>query len=195
MELFRVTAHDPRADEGQPGHPRYIYPLQTIGRWDNADIYRAIYLAHTPEGAIGEAFGNLASWGDAMFETPYLPSARRALVTFSAPDDLPLLDLDNADELAVRALRPSQIVIPNPPFTQAIAKMAYHEMAAPGKRRYSGITWWSRQYPGWSNVMLWFPIDVEPKLEVIAIDHLTMAHPAVVAAAKVLPRKAERDRF
>ena len=37
--------------------------------------------------------------------------------------------------------------------------------------------------------MLWFPIDVEPKLEVIAIEHLSMSHPAVVAAARILPRK------
>lgn len=67
---------------------------------DNAHAYAIWYLSQTAAGAAGEAFGNFGTWRSSMFETPFLPSGRRALAVFEIDDDLPLLDLDNARELA-----------------------------------------------------------------------------------------------
>jgi hypothetical protein len=52
------------------------------GRADNPQHYQALYVSESPQGAVGEAFGDLAVWSEAMFAVPWLQGAERALATF-----------------------------------------------------------------------------------------------------------------
>jgi hypothetical protein len=188
MKLFRVLAHDPRAATGRPGHPTYVYPGQTAGRWDNASAYTIWYTSRTAAGAVGEAFGDLASWSPDMFATPYLPSARRALAIFEMPSGTALLDLDDPEELSARGLRPSQVVERHPAFTQAFALGVFRETTADGARRWAGLSWWSFHRPHWTNVALWSAPGEACPLSLTAVEPLALSHPAVAEAAATLSR-------
>jgi len=104
--VYRVVVHDPSAGPGAPGHAEYVHRPQGHGRLDNPRHYDLWYFAVLPEAAIGEVFGNLTDWTESMFLAPYLPAARRALARFEIPDDLNVLDLDDAKSLLERGLRP-----------------------------------------------------------------------------------------
>jgi len=188
MELFRVFPHDPSARPDQPGHPGYLHRAQSAGRWDNAHAYAAWYLSRSAAGAVGETFGNLGRWSSSMFDTPYLPSARRALAVFEVPDDLPILDLDDPAELARRSVRPSQIVKRNTGFTQPLALGVFREQNPDGSRRWAGLSWWSFHRPIWTNVMLWETDREHPPLSLLRIEQLDLAHPAIVDASAELAR-------
>lgn len=188
MELFRVFPYDPAAELRLPGSPLYLYPGQTVGRWDNAHAYATWYLSRTAAGAIGETFGNLAQWSESMFETPFLPDARRALAVFEVADDLPLLNLDDAQVLASRGIRPSQVVIRNTAFTQPLALKIFREQNQDGSPRWAGLRWWSFHRPSWENVALWERPDGPAALRIVRVEPLTLAHPAVVDAAAALVR-------
>ncbi|WP_308466321.1 RES domain-containing protein [Rathayibacter soli] len=121
MKLRRIIPYGPSAWAHAPGHPLYVHRGQTVGRWDNAPAYATWYLSDSAAGAAGEAFGNLATWRQSMFEPPFLPIARRALGVFELDPGTRRLDLDNAGELASRDARPSQVVIRNTAFTQPFA--------------------------------------------------------------------------
>ena len=78
----------------QPGHPLYIDPVQGHGRWDNPSLSLCRYLATSPEAAIGESFGNFATWSAAMLVVPGPVGSERHLdVCRTSKEANALLDL------------------------------------------------------------------------------------------------------
>lgn len=155
MLLYRVFPYLPSAAPGQPGHPLYIHPRQGVSRWDNPHLYLVLYLATTPEGAIGEALGNLTVWTPAMLVFPGVPGSARMLGVYRIDETAhPLLDLDDAKELVGRSLRPTHVVIRNRPRTQQIAADIYNET------KWAGIQWWSFHTPQWVVTALWDTADL-----------------------------------
>lgn len=177
MLLYRVFPYLASARRGDPGHPLHLHTGQGKGRWDNPDRYLAWYLAHEPASAVGEVFAHLSAWRDAMFAFPQVPGARRALGVYGVSDDLPYVDLDDAQVLVDRRMRPSQVVERNRPYTQAKAREIYAE------RRWKGIRWWSFHRPQWRVWCLW---DVDPTCE--DVEALDVSHVAVRDAAGVLAK-------
>lgn len=183
MQLHRVFPFVAGAKSGNPGSPEYLHRPQTQGRLDNTNDYDCWYLAAEPAGAIGEAFGNLGVWTEAMFETPFLPGGRRALGVYQVPDAMPFLNLDDAQSLVDRGLRPTQVIVRNLPATQNWALKIFREKDARGDRRWDGVRWWSFQRPQWTVYGLWGD---PPKIMVI--EDLDLTHPAVIDAAESLAR-------
>jgi hypothetical protein len=181
--LFRIFAYESSAKAGQPGSPGYLYPGQGAGRWDNPDVYVGWYLASSPSATVGEVFGDLSAWGDGMFEVPFLPGARRALGTYSVPDSIPLLDLDDPTALADRSLRPTQVVSPNRAATQRIARDIAEERDGAGETLWDGLTWWSSRRSYWPVHFIWGQAP-----ECVNVEDLEMRHPAVQDAATALAK-------
>lgn len=187
MLVYRVFFFDRSARAGKSGHPLYLHRPQGKGRWDNPDLYDSWYLARSPEGAIGETFGNLERWSSAMFDTG-TPGLRRALATFSVPDDLAVFDFDDAANLLDIGMRPSEVVIRNKPATQRRAAALFDERDPAGAHRWQAVQWWSYHHPRWTNLMLWSTADAPAPLTLVTVDGLTVTSPAVAEAAEVLMR-------
>lgn len=137
-----------------------------------------MYLAASPEGAIGEAFGSFTVWTPAMLSFPALPGSRRSLGVYRMDEAaLPLLDLDDANALVARSLRPTHVVVRNRPRTQQIAADIYAE------GRWAGIQWWSFQRPQWVVIAVWHTDD----LELQHVEDL-VEHPAFDDAATTLAK-------
>lgn len=188
MLAYRVFASSPTALPGIPGHAEFIPTGQTSGRWDNGDAYQTSYLSLSPEGAVGEVFGDIPHWKSGMFEVPYLPGGRRKLAIFELPESLSILDLDNAQTLVEHELRPTQVVIRNPPFTQGFALTAFRQRTASGARRWNGIRWWSFHRPYWPLLALWLAPGDKSPLSLQQEEPLDLEHGAVRDAAKALAR-------
>ncbi|MEO7520002.1 MAG: RES family NAD+ phosphorylase, partial [Acidimicrobiales bacterium] len=150
MLVFRVFPSRPDAAVDEPGHPLYLHPDQGTGRWDNPDLYRAMYVAASASGAIGETFAHLSSWSQAMLAVPVVAGAERMLAVYSLDEEEhPLLDFDDSTALLQRGLRPTDIIICNRPRTRQIARDAFSEGG------WSGLSWWSMHRPQWTLHMLW----------------------------------------
>lgn len=186
MLVYRVFPHLPSARPGQAGHPLYEHRPQRGGRIDHPD-YFVWYLARQAEAAIGESFGNLATWDESMLAFPQL-GARRALGTFFLPDDLAVLDLDDPQVLVDRSLRPSQIVARNLPATRAWGHRIYSEpdTAEPTQRQWQAVSWWSFHRPTWTVLASW------RRPELRTVEPLDLDHPAVRDAATSLHRLLPR---
>lgn len=183
MLVHRVFPWRQGARGGEPGHPLYIHPDQGVGRWDNRDLYLALYVGGSPSGAVGESFAHLSTWSSAMLAFPSIPGADRALGTYRIDEEAhPLLDFDDPRALLDRALRPTDIVVRNRPRTQRIARDAF------GEATWSGVTWWSMHRPQWTLHMLW---DVQG-LSVEDVQPLP-GHPAVRDAGRLLVRNLAQD--
>ncbi len=184
MLLYHVFPHLPSAADSEPGHPHYLHRPQGHGRLDNPRHYDCWYLSAEATGAVGEVFGNLLSWSEKMFEMPALPGSRRSLGIYEVPDDLPVLDLDDARALLDRGLRPTQVIARNRPATQAWALAIFREVDSRGDRLWDGVRWWSYHRPQWRIYGLWGSIT--PRC--MRVEPLTLTHPAVVDAANVLSK-------
>ncbi len=184
MLVYRIYPHLPGAPPDAAGHPMYV-STQGAGRLDNPGHYRIWYLALEPAGAVAEAFGDLNEWNTEMFAFPSLPESRLTLATYHLQDDIPLLDLDDARNLYVRGLRPTQIIERNRTATQAWALGIYSERNDRGARIWHGVRWWSYHRPQWRIVGYWG--DDSPR--VLQIEELTVATPAVTDAATSLKRR------
>ena len=183
MLLYRVFPHLPFADPGEPGHPLYLSARQGSGRWDNPELYQLSYLAHSPEGAIGEAFGMISRWVPGMLAFPELPGATRRLGVYSVDEEThPCLDLDDSRALGERGLRPTDVVVRNRPKTQAISARVFRE------DRWSGVQWWSHQRPQRTLCAIW-------DRGALAFSHAEdlVGHPGLADAARELAK--ERDRI
>ena len=186
IRLFRVIPWLADAERGQPGHPLYVdVTRQGGGRADNPRHYQALYLSESAPGAVGEAFGDLATWSEAMFAVPWLPGAVRALATFQSDPPPAVLDLDDASVLVARGIKPTEVVGRDRARTQEIALSAFLE------DRWHGLRWWSWWRPVWRNQILWAPLDAADPwpLAVVEAEPLHMRHPAVLVAAEVLRRR------
>jgi len=157
---------------------------QGRGRLDNPGHYRIWYLAMEPAGAVAESFGDLDEWDPEMFKFPGIPGSRRVLATYLLSDDTPLLDLDDARNLYIRGLRPTQVIERNRAATQAWALSVYNERNDRGARIWHGIRWWSYHRPQWRIIGYWG--DRAPQL--LEVEELTLTSPAVTDAATSLKR-------
>lgn len=191
MRLYRVVPWDDAARSGQPGHPLFVdVSRQGGGRADNPRHYQALCVSETPQGAVGEAFGDLAAWSEAMFEVPWSQPARRALVTCEAEPPPEVLDLDDARVLVDLGARPTDVVGRDRERTRELALSVWLQ------RRWAGLRWWSWWRPAWRNQVLWAePHDDDPwPLEVAGVEPLELGHPAVQLAAEFLRRPLPRGR-
>lgn len=184
MLLHRVFLFDPAAAPGKSGHATYLHRPQGASRWDYPSLYDAWYLAVAPEGAVGETFGNLATWSAGMLTHP--SGLQRALATFACDDDLPIFDFDDAANLQHLGMRPSQVVIRNKPFTQDKARALFSETDHDGRRRWAGVSWWSFHRPSWRNIMLWGTSSEPAPLTLQNVEVLSLASVSVVEAARAL---------
>ncbi|GAB91018.1 RES family NAD+ phosphorylase [Gordonia rhizosphera] len=182
MLVYRVFPYLDTAAPGQPGHPLYEHRPQRGGRIDHPDYY-VWYVARQPEAACGETFGNMSLWTDDMFEFPSMPGARRALGTYSLPDDLRICDLDDPSRLADLRLRPTQVIARNLAATSAWGHRIWSERTpAIDGRRWNAVQWWSFHRPTWTVVASW----ERPRL--VSVDSLDLTHPAIADAATALYR-------
>lgn len=188
MLVYRVFTYDAAASPGNPGHPDYLHRPQGAGRCDNPDLYDAWYYASNAEAAIAEVFGDLATWSDDMFDPPYLPSARRALGVFEIPDSLRLADLDDANALQERGLRPTQVVVRNTGMTQGWARSIHLETNGSGSPRWDGVKWWSYWKAFWPVFVCWVAPGAQPVHQLTEIQSLDLDHVAVQAARSALAR-------
>jgi len=187
-----VFPYDDSAADGKPGHPDYLHKPQGKGRVDNPRDYDSWYYAQSPEAAVGEVFGDITEWGDDMFEIPVLPGAYRVLGTFELPDDLSILDLDDAQNLLHRGLRPTQVIARNRATSQAWSLRIFQEADHAGDRKWSGVRWWSFQRPQWPVMCLWNEPTQDPHHRLVNAELLYIGHPVIADAArtlgKVLPK-------
>lgn len=185
MRLYRVLPWLRDAAAGEPGHPLYVPPRQGAGRVDNPHKYRVMYLSSAPDGAVAEAFGQLAIWTAGMFVRPGLAGSVRALVAYELPDDMHVFDLDETRSLEQLGLRPSEVVTRDRAVTQRWALAIYEQ------RRWIGVRWWSYYDPKWYSYAVWDIARLVPQVD--AIRDLTIDDPAVVEAAQTL-RRPRRSR-
>jgi hypothetical protein len=183
MRVHRVFPYSATAAPGEPGHATFVPVGLAAGRLDNPDHYATRYFAETAIGAVAERFGALDAWTAGMFDQPR--SGRRlALATFELPSDVRLLDLDDAQALADRRLRPTQVVRRDLAVTQAWALRIFEERrSARGARRWDGVRWWSWFRPEWPVLGLW-----SGDVELMNVERLQLDHPAVREAALALGR-------
>lgn len=179
MLLYRVFPYLAAAEPVEPGHPLNVQGrYQGMGRWDNPTLYTVMYLSATAEAAVGETFGGLATWSPAMLRFPQIAGSVKSLGTFELDEEAhPLLELDDASELARRGIRPTHVVIRNRPRTQQIAANIFNE------GRWTGIGWWSYHRPQWTAVALWD----SSGLAIRRVEGLR-GHPALEAAARTLSK-------
>lgn len=188
MLVYRVFPFDPSAADGASGHPAYLHRPQGKGRLDNPRHYDVWYFAASPEAAVGEVFGDITVWGDDMFVVPALPNALRTLGVFEVPDDVQLLDLDDAQALLTRGLRPTHVIARNRAVTQEWALRVFLERNDLGARRWDGVQWWSFHRPHWTVLGLWYAPGEIVRQRLVDTEELHVGHPAVVDAARTLGR-------
>lgn len=186
--VYRVFPYDPAAGPGDPGHPLYLHKPQGKGRLDNPRFYDTWYFGQTPEVPVGEVFGDLPSWSDAMFEFPALPNALRAMGVYELADTLNLLDLDDAQNLLDRGLRPTQVIERVRANTQSWALRIFEESGPTGLRKWDGVKWWSFQRPSWEVTAVWHVPSEPLPMEFVAVEFLDVTHPVIRAAARTLGR-------
>jgi hypothetical protein len=182
VRVHRVFPHVRHADPGSIGHANYLPTTQGGGRLDNPESYVMRYFGESAVAAVAERFGELDVWDEIMFRQR--SGARLALATFELPPSVRLLDMDDAQVLVDRELRPTQVVRRDLAVTQAWALKVHQERTSPrGKPRWDGIRWWSWYRPEWPVLGIWAG---EPEL--IDVQPLDLKHPAVREAATLLGR-------
>ncbi len=179
MLLHRVFPYLVGGNPHQPGGALYT-PPQGNGRADNPDHYSAFYAGDSEAGAIAEAFGRFPEWSETVLRaSPALPGSRRAIATFSLPDDTSVCDLDDPAQLLELSLRPSKVVSRDYRITQEWALSIFR------RNRWQGLKWWSYYDPRWFSFALWKHPDLRPS----AIRVLTLDDPALTEAAETLTRR------
>jgi hypothetical protein len=161
-------------------------PGQGHGRLDNPAHYDCWYFTTTPEGAVGEAFGNLMEWEPGMFDIPSMPGGRRDLATYDIPDDMNILDLDDSGALAKRNLRPTQVISRNRSTTQDWALEIFREHRDGGGPKWAGVKWWSFHRPQWPILGIWVKPKHAPPHACLAIQSLSTTDPLVQNVAATL---------
>lgn len=175
MRLYRVFPWDPSAAVDQPGGALFI-PRSSTGRFDNPDLFQGLYCAASPEAAIGERFARLRAWHPASFQNA---KATFALATIDT-QDLALADLGHVPTLTKLGIqRVVDVVTRDRAVSQPVAARVYHLGTT------HGITWWSAYVADWTNALVW---DTSRLALVGEPETLSVTHPAVVAAADILPR-------
>ena len=182
MRLHRVFPYDVGAAPTDRGGALFVPAGTGFGRIDNPELYSVLYVASSPSAAIAESFGRFAVWRPSTFV--HESGAPYAVVTYEAPDDLAICDLDDVDTLrSIGVTRPSTIVTRDRAKTQAWARTIF------ALRKYAGACWWSFYDPNWPVMGLWDSSSLHP----IAIDVITSTDALVrQTAADIVRQIAER---
>lgn len=175
---YRVFPYDPNARPGTPGHPLFVPSTRfAAGRVDNPDLYRALYMSSTAEGAIGEALAGFPIWDASILigRGGYARALGRFRFMLGKSS---IRDLDEPTVLTEHSLRPSQIATPEREVTQGWARRIFEE------RRWAGVQWWSVRDARWTSIAIWSIAAVR----LAQVEPLTLAHPAFIGAAGALHR-------
>lgn len=179
MRLFRIHPWIAGTRDTDPYGALFIPPGQGAGRWDNPDLYALRYFAHTPEGAVAETFGHLATWSTAMFRVPGNEEATRALSTYELPDAARLAELADPEVLhALGIRRVTEVTERNKRRTQRLAARLFDSGA------WDGITWWSYYHPSITLSATWMTENVT----CVSTQPLCLDDAAVQAASQLIVR-------
>ncbi|WP_157697119.1 RES family NAD+ phosphorylase [Brachybacterium avium] len=166
-------------DPTAPYGPLHIPPGQGAGRWDNPDLYALRYFSTTPDGAIAETFGHLATWSPGMLLVPGDADAVRALSTYEVPGASRFADL--ADPNVLRDLgvgRVTEVTERNKRRTQRLAAKIYD------RGSWEGISWWSYYHPAITLVATW----LRDGISCTETRPLSMDAPEIDEAARLIVR-------
>jgi len=183
IQLFRVFSFRGGAPVDAPGGALHV-PTQGRGRVDNPEHYQAYYAAREPEAAVAEVLGAREPGPirvDSLRGSPLVDGSVLALATVEIPSQQRLCDLDDPRELLARNLRPSRVITPNYQVSQVWALVIFRERS---EARWAGVSWWSYYESTWTSVAVWKP----SALKLVDVQPLTLDHPAVRDAARVLKR-------
>ncbi|HYK53997.1 MAG TPA: RES domain-containing protein [Candidatus Eremiobacteraceae bacterium] len=183
VKLYRVFSFREASAPDEPGGALYI-PPQGRGRIDNPRHYAVFYAARQPEAAVTEVLGprepGPLSVGS-LRGSPLLIGSVLALATLQIPSLERLCDLDEPQELVARTMRPSTVVSADHGVSQRWALTIYQERRVPS---WIGVSWWSRYESSWTSVGVW----KRTILKLVDVELLTIEHPAVREAARILRR-------
>lgn len=176
--LWRCFPWDPQAAQGAPCSPTFIAPGQASGRFDLQDVPPVLYLASSPEHAIGES---LAAFRGTRFTPAYLIRRGRPLglvtVRASRALDARVVDLTDPVVLAKHGLRPDILAHHERRHTQAVARQLH--TGAAGEPAAAGFRWWSALTGAWHTSVLFAdritardlrfgtPVLVDPKMDAL----------------------------
>ena len=182
--LFRTLPYDARADEGQPGHPRWFpREFQGEGRHDNPSMYGCLYVSEVAVSAVAEAlavFRGSGPFRETMLIRFRLPLA---LIELDLTGRTRVIDLDDPGVLSDEGLRPSLVASHRRALTREQAAGLYRR-----HRTAAGLRWWSSLESTWINVTLF--ARASASLSVASIELLGADHPAVREAADFLGLRA-----
>jgi hypothetical protein len=176
-----VFPWDPAAERGAPFSPEYVVPAerQTKGRFDLGTT-PVLYLAESPEHAVAEL---LRPFTGRRLADPQLIGAghRLALVEVALdPAVSPRLgDLTDPAVLLRYGIRPDLLASRNRPATQSISRSLFDQ-------GLSGFRWWSALHGDWHALLLFLARIAPGELAYGDPEPLTLAQPAVAAAAREL---------
>ncbi len=177
--LYRVFPFVPESAPDEPGGALYR-PSRGGGRLDNPDSYSVLYLSDAAAGAIAEAFGRFPEWTPAILRgSPSLPGSVRALAEFRLPDDAPVCDLDDPEQLSALHLLPTDVVSRDYLRTRAWARRIYEQGA------FVGVRWWSYYDPRWASLGLW---DIS-RLTLLQVRTLHLEDPKILEASRTIIRR------
>jgi hypothetical protein len=175
--LYRCFAWNERARDAEQDGPLWFPRIfQGDGRHDNPDLYGCLYLADRAVSCLVE---QLARFRGQRLSPPLL--RRRglplAVARIDLADDAMLVDLDDPAVLRRERLRPSRVATRTRVVTQPQARTLHerHPVAA-------GLRWWSTYVALWTNVTVFDR--ATPRLRLISVEALSLAHPTVVEAAQ-----------
>ena len=177
MILYRCFAWDERTAPTEPDGPLWFPRIyQGEGRHDNPDLYGCLYLADRAASCVVEQL--------ARFRTQRLTPAllrRRdlplALAELELAERAELIDLDDPGVLRRERLRPSAVATRHRTVTQPQARALFE-----AHKKAAGLRWWSTYEAQWANVTVFER--AARALRVRAVQALTLADPAVAAAAE-----------
>jgi hypothetical protein len=177
---WRAFPFDAGAEPGAPFSATYVHPGQTAGRFDLQDRPPVLYLAESPEHAVGEllqAFRGRRIGPDHLRRHGYPLAVVSIEIAPGLARRIP--DLTDPRTLLRFDLRPDALASHDRRVTQAIAR-TLHGAGQPGLR------WWSALTGAWHGLAL-FTDRLEPQdLAVGRPELLAVDHPAVASAMTVL---------
>ena len=179
-QVWRAFPWDPAAASGEPFSVTHVPKSGGRGRFDLPGAPEGVlYCAETPDHAVGEV---IQHYRGQTLEPAELRVGRHALalvgVTLTAEIRERVLDLCDPQTLMRLGVRPDETASNVRRVTQAIAARVH----AAGHR---GLRWWSALTGDWHTVVL-FRDRMRPPPGYGAPEPLTLDHPAVVEAARVL---------
>ncbi len=193
--FWRVFPWDGAAPDGAPYSARFVPPSgsQTGGRFDLGDV-SVLYLSEHPEHALAELLarfrGKPLRAGHLRRHDSRSPGTFHplALVEAYLPADLEsgLPDLGDPDTLSRFTIRPDALASHDRRVTQAISRKLHGE-------GMSGFRWWSALGGDWHVTVLYLDrVDVR-QIAYRAPAALSVDHPVVRAAARLLQMPLKRS--